>query len=47
MYLLEQKYWRKFPSLPLDDSEKVFPQKSTLGDFKNASPDANLASGKV
>jgi hypothetical protein len=37
-YLLEQKYWRKFLSLPLDDFEKKFPQKSTLDDSENANP---------
>jgi hypothetical protein len=45
-FLLEQKYYRKFLSLPLHDFEKKFPQKSTLDDFENVSPNANPALGK-
>jgi hypothetical protein len=43
-YLLEQKYWTKFLSLPVDDSENFFIQKSTLDISANASPSENFSS---
>jgi hypothetical protein len=36
--LLEQKYWTKFLSLPVDHSDKNFTEKSTLNISANASP---------
>jgi hypothetical protein len=43
--LLEQKYWTKFLSLPVDHSDKNFTEKSTLNISANASPSENFSSG--
>jgi hypothetical protein len=42
-YLLEQKYWTKFLSLPVDNSDKNFTEKSTLNISANASPSENFS----
>jgi hypothetical protein len=43
--LLEQKYWTKFLTLPVDDSYKNFTEKSTLNISANASPSENFSLG--
>jgi hypothetical protein len=44
-YLLEQKYWTKFLSLPVDDSDKNFTEKSTPNVSAKATPSENFSSG--
>jgi hypothetical protein len=44
-YLLEQKYWTKFLSLPVDHSDKNFPEKSTPNVSAKATPSENFSSG--
>jgi hypothetical protein len=44
-YMLEHKYWTKFLNLSVDDSEKIFTQKSILDVSVNASPFENFSSG--
>jgi hypothetical protein len=42
--LLEQKYWTKFLSLPVDNYDKNFTEKSTMNISTNASPSENFSS---
>jgi hypothetical protein len=46
-YLLEQKYWTKFLSLPVDDSDKNFTEKSTPNVYAKATPSENFSSGNL